>query len=52
MARGSTAAAAAAEGGFADQSHFHRSCREYFGLTPRRMTRGSADVAFVQFTRD
>lgn len=49
MASGATSAASAAEGGFADQSHFHRACRESFGLTPRQITRGTADVAFVQY---
>lgn len=49
LTRGGSAAAAAAEAGFADQSHFHRACRESFGLTPRQLTRGAADVASVQY---
>jgi AraC family transcriptional regulator len=51
MASGVPAAAAAAEGGFADQSHFNRACRESFGLTPRQLTRGALDVASVQDPR-
>jgi AraC family transcriptional regulator len=49
MTRGVPAAAAAAEGGFADQSHLHRACRESFGLTPRQLTGDAADVASVQY---
>lgn len=51
MTCGVPAAAAAAEGGFADQSHFNRTCRDSFGLTPRQLTRGAADVASVQYAR-
>ena len=36
-ARGVSAAAAAAEAGFADQSHFSRACRDLYGLPPGRM---------------
>jgi AraC family transcriptional regulator len=49
MTSGVPAAAAAAEGGFADQSHLNRTCRESFGLTPGQLTRGAADVASVQY---
>jgi AraC-like DNA-binding protein len=48
MSRGLSGAGAAAEGGFADQSHFNRACRERFGLTPRQITRGTGHVASVQ----
>lgn len=51
MTRGTFAAAAAAEAGFADQSHFTRACRQAFGLTPGQLTRGATDVAFVQYGR-
>ncbi len=49
LASGATPVAAAAEGGFADQSHFYRACRESFGLTPRRLTGGAGGVASVQY---
>lgn len=49
MARGLSAAAAAAEGGFADQSHFSRVCRESFGVTPGHIAGGATDVASVQY---
>jgi len=49
--RGLSAAAAAVEGGFSDQSHFNRACRESFGVTPRQITRGATDVASVQYAR-
>jgi AraC-like DNA-binding protein len=48
MSRGLPAATAAAESGFADQSHFNRACRESFGLTPRQLTGGAGRVASVQ----
>jgi AraC family transcriptional regulator len=51
MTLGVPAAAAATDGGFADQSHFNRACRESFGLTPRQLTRGAANVASMQDTR-
>lgn len=46
MTSGATAANAAADAGFADQSHFSRACRETFGVTPRQLTR--PNVASVQ----
>jgi AraC family transcriptional regulator len=49
MARGLSAAVAAAEAGFADQSHFTRSCRECFGLTPVQLMRRASHVASVQY---
>jgi len=48
MTNGVAAAAAAADGAFADQSHFCRACRESFGLTPRQLALGAVDVASVQ----
>jgi AraC-like DNA-binding protein len=51
MARGFAGAAAAVEGGFADQSHFNRACRESFGLTPGQLTRRATDVSSVQYAR-
>jgi AraC family transcriptional regulator len=50
MARGLSAAASAAEGGFADQSHFARACRENYGLAPGPLLRRARDVASVQDT--
>ncbi len=46
MTTGASAASAAVEAGFADQSHFSRACRETFGVTPRQLTQ--TNVAFVQ----
>ncbi len=37
LARGLSAAQAAAEAGFADQSHFNRACRDLHGLPPGRL---------------
>ncbi len=51
LTSGATTAVAAADGGFADQSHFHRACRESFGLTPRRLTGGAVGVASIQYVR-
>lgn len=51
MTSGVPAAAAAAEGGFADQSHFSRVCRESFGLAPRQLLRSATDVSSIQYAR-
>ncbi|MBF0666224.1 MAG: AraC family transcriptional regulator [Brevundimonas sp.] len=47
-AHGVPAALAAAEAGFADQSHFTRACRDVFGLPPGRLIARAAQVASVQ----
>lgn len=46
MTRGVPAASAAAEAGFADQSHLSRVCRETFGVPPRRLAQ--PNVASIQ----
>lgn len=47
-ALGLPAALAAAEAGFADQSHFTRACRDVFGLPPGRLVARTDEVASVQ----
>ena len=42
LARGVPAAHAAADAGFADQSHFSRACRDLHGLPPGRLVAQSA----------
>ncbi len=48
VARGETLAAATAEAGFSDQSHFTRACRDLYGATPGQIARAAVDVSSVQ----
>lgn len=50
VARGRSPAAAAAEAGFSDQSHFNRACRDIYGATPGQLTRAVVDVSSVQYS--